>query len=448
VGSQIRPRCGSGKKQIVNDVGAEGMSLRPADDAARETSGSGAIPCQRLPATTDPSKEAVLERRRRLRAAGYEIEQISGSGAEIAPESLAGSVEGFIGFSRVPLGVAGPIHIVGSAASGDFFIPFATSEGTLVASFQHAFNAMNRAGGASALCSDEQVGRAPCFEFASLTQAGEFARWLPSRLASLQEVTAGTSRFCRLLAANAAIVGNTVYVLFEFSTGDAAGQNMVTLSTQAICARLLSEMPTPPRSWLVESMMSGDKRATPMAFRSARGRNVSAEIVLPAKQVERYWRTDAAKMERAWRQAVNGAAQTGAVGLQGNVANALAAIFIACGQDVACVAEATTALTRVERTSANEVYASITLPNLIVGTVGGGTYLPTAHECLSMLGCAGGGHARKFAEICATVALAGELAIVGAMASGQFAAAHASGGRKGAATDEKRAINGNGSHES
>jgi len=119
-------------------------------------------------------------------------------------------------------------------------------------------------------------------------------------------------------------------------------------------------------------------------------------------------------------------------------------MFIACGQDVACVAEATTALTRVECTSANEVYASVTLPNLIVGTVGGGTYLPTAHECLSMLGCAGGGHARKFAEICAAVALAGELAIVGAMASGQFAAAHASGGRKGAAANG----NGNGSHES
>jgi hydroxymethylglutaryl-CoA reductase (NADPH) len=448
----------------VNDVGVEGMTLGPAADAAREISVSGTVPCQRLPATTDPSKEAVLERRRRLRAAGYAIEQISGSGTEIDPERLAGSVEGFIGFSRVPLGVAGPVRIAGSVASGEFFVPFATSEGTLVASFQHAFNAMNRSGGATALCSDEQVGRAPCFEFASLSQAGAFARWLPSQLATLREVTAGTSRYCRLLAVNAAIVGNTVYVLFEFSTGDAAGQNMVTLSTQAICARLLSDMPTPPRSWLVESMMSGDKRATPMAFRSARGRNVSAEIVLPAKQVERYWRTDASKMERAWRQAVNGAAQTGAVGLQGNVANALAAIFIACGQDVACVAEATTALTRVERTSANEVYASVTLPNLIVGTVGGGTYLPTAHECLAMLGCAGAGQARKFAEIVATVALAGELAIVGAMASGQFAAAHAAGGRKGLAGGDKAgqetrdtaaqqrplngtAVKGNGSHE-
>jgi len=429
----------------VNDV----SGLRPAADAAAcDVSVGGTLPCQRLPATTDPSQEAVAERRRRLSAAGYEIEQISGQGAEIAPEKLAGSIEGFLGFARVPLGVAGPIRIVGSAANGDFFVPFATSEGTLVASFQHAFNAMNRCGGAVAQCADSQVGRAPCFEFANLPQAAEFARWLAAGLASLQEITAGTSRFCRLLSAHTAIVGNTVYVLFEFSTGDAAGQNMVTLATQSVCAHLLANMPKPPVAWLVESMMSGDKRATPMAFRSTRGRNVSAEIVIPPKQVERYWRTEPAKMERAWRQAVNGAAQTGAVGLQGNVANALAAIFIACGQDVACVAEATTALTRVERTPANEVYASITLPNLIVGTVGGGTYLPTAHECLSMLGCAGGGHARKFAEICATVALAGELAIVGAMASGQFAAAHASGGRKGASANENRVANGSGSHES
>jgi len=430
----------------VNDV----SGLRPAADAATagDVSVGAPLPCQRLPATTDPSKDAVLERRRRLGAAGYEIGQISGHGPEIDPEKLAGSIEGFIGFARVPLGVAGPIRIVGSAANGEFFVPFATSEGTLVASFQHAFNVMNRAGGAVALCTDQQVGRAPCFEFASLPQAAEFARWLPSRLAALQETTAGTSRFCRLVSANAVIVGNTVYVLFEYSTGDAAGQNMVTLATQAVCAHLLANMPTAPSSWLVESMMSGDKRATPLAFRSTRGRRVSAEIVIPPKQVERYWRTDPAKMERAWRQAVYGAAQTGAVGLQGNVANALAALFIACGQDVACVAEATTALTRVERTAANELYASVTLPNLIVGTVGGGTYLPTAHECLAMLGCAGGGQARKFAEICATVALAGELAIVGAMASGQFAAAHASGGRKGAAANEKCMTNGNGSHES
>ena len=109
-----------------------------------------------------------------------------------------------------------------------------------------------------------------------------------------------------------------------------------------------------------------------MAFRSTRGRNVSAELVLHPRQLSRYWRADPDRMERGWRQCVNGAVQTGAVGLQGNVANALAALFIACGQDVACVTEAATALTRIEQTRSGELYASVTLPNLIVGTVGGG----------------------------------------------------------------------------
>jgi hydroxymethylglutaryl-CoA reductase (NADPH) len=354
---------------------------------------------------------------------------------------LAGSIEGLLGFARIPLGVAGPVRINGRAAQGDFFVPLATSEGTLVASFQHAFNAINRCGGAGAICADEQVSRAPCFEFANLAEAHAFASWLRSCLGALQEVAAGTSRYCRLRSLQTSLVANTVYVLFEYSTGDAAGQNMVTLATQAICKKILLDTRYTPRSWLVESMLSGDKRATPMAFRAARGRNVSAELVLPPRQLSRYWRTDAEQMERAWRQAVNAAAQTGAVGLQGNVANALAALFIACGQDVACVTEATTALTRVERTRAGEVYLSITLPNLIVGTVGGGTYLPTAGECLAMLGCKGAGMVQKFAEICAVVALAGEIALIGAMASGQFAAAHASGGRKGVSSPN------GGSHE-
>jgi hydroxymethylglutaryl-CoA reductase (NADPH) len=230
-----------------------------------------------------------------------------------------------------------------------------------------------------------------------------------------------------------AIVGNTVYTVCDFSTGDAAGQNMVTLAAQAICRQLLELMPVAPRSWLLESMLSGDKRASALPFRGARGRNASAEVLLPAKQVERYWRTDARSMARAWQQAVNGSAQCGTIGLQGNVANAIAALFIACGQDAACVVEAATALTRIESTPAGDVYASITLPNLIVGTVGGGTYLPTARECLALLGCAGSGKASKLAEICAVVALAGEIAIVGAMAGGTFAQAHAAGGRKGLA---------------
>jgi hydroxymethylglutaryl-CoA reductase (NADPH) len=395
---------------------------------------------RRLPATTDASREAMLARHERLREDGYCIDQVAGQGPEIAPEKLSGSIEGFIGFARVPLGVAGPVRIDGSAAKGDFLVPLATSEGTLVASYQLAFNVMNRAGGARALCTQEQVGRAPCFEFTDLHAAGAFVQWLTPRLGELQAIVAGRSRHCRLQSIAPSIVGNTAYVLFNFSTGDAAGQNMVTSATQAICEHLLGAMPSRPRSWLVESGVSGDKKASPMAFRGARGRNASAEVTVSARQVERYWRTDVAGMARTWTQAVGGGAQAGAVSLQGNVANALAALFIACGQDVACVAEASTALTRIERTETGDLYASVTLPNLIVGTVGGGTYLPTARECLQMLGCAGVGGARKFAEICAVVALAGELAIIGAMGGNQFASAHATGGQRRRAAEGKESV--------
>ena len=374
-------------------------------------------------------------RQQRLRDDGFAIEHLAGNRPSPEPETLAGNIEGFIGFAQVPVGLAGPVHIRGGHAQGDFFVPIATTEGTLVASFQHAFNVMNRCGGAAALCSEEQVGRAPCFEFADLPEAGAFARWFPTQREGIAQVVAGTSRFCRLLGLHTSIVGNTVYTRLEYSTGDAAGQNMVTLATQAACLWLLERMPVKPRSWLVESVLSGDKRASALAFRDTRGRNASAEVVLPAKVIARYWRADVHAMTRSWNQALAGSAQTGAVGLQGNVANALAGLFIACGQDVACIAEAVVCVTRAERTASGDLYASVTMPNLIVGTVGGGTHLPTAQECLGLLGCVGTGKAAKLAEIFAVTALAGELSIIGAMASGAFAAAHAAGGRKGRTTD-------------
>lgn len=389
---------------------------------------------RRLPSTTDASREARDQRRARLIEDGHDLAAISGSAPEPDPQSLAGSIEGFIGYAQVPLGIAGPVRIRGQHAEGEFIVPLATTEGTLIASYQHAFNALNRGGGAAAACTRQLVGRAPCFTFADLATAATMAAWLSAQFLPMQQAAATTSRYCRLQGARTSVVGNTVYLMLEYATGDAAGQNMVTLATQAVCAMLLPRMPHAPVSWLVEAVLSGDKRATAQAFLGARGRNASAEAMLPARHLARYYRTDAAAMVRAWQQATAGSVQTGSIGLQGNVANAIAALFIACGQDVACVSEASTAITRIEATAAGDLYASVTLPNLIVGTVGGGTFLPTARECLKMIGCLGPGTAPKFAEICAVVALAGELAVVGAMASGAFADAHASGGRKGRGT--------------
>jgi len=391
---------------------------------------------RRLPSTTDASREARDVRRARLREDGFVIDALCGEAAELDPEKLAGSIEGFIGYARIPLGVAGPVRIQGRHAAGDFLVPLATTEGTLVASLQHAFNVINRCGGANAGCSRQLVGRAPCFEFADLAIAMQVAEWLPAQFAAMQEAAAATSRFCRLQGQKISVLGNTVYLMLEYTTGDAAGQNMVTLATQAVCRLLLPAMPAQPVSWLLESALSGDKRSSAQAFLGARGRNASAEIVIPGRTVNRYWRADAAAMVRCWDQAVAGAAQTGAVGLQANVANGLAALFIACGQDVACVSEATTSITRFEIKGDGDLYASVTLPNLIIGTVGGGTFLPTARESLGLIGCQGSGTAAKFAEICAVVALAGELSLIGAMASGAFADAHASGGRKGRGTGD------------
>jgi len=392
----------------------------PRDDRSR---------APRLPSATDASAEAAARRRSVLGEAGHRLEHVAGTGPEIDPAALAGRIEGFVGFARVPLGVFGPLRLAGDRARGEFHVPIATSEGAMVASFQHVANAVARTDGIATRCTQDRVWRAPAFVFRGLEEAAAFARWLPSRFDSLAEVTRDGSRHCRLRDLQPAVVGREVYLRLGFTTGDAAGQNMVTLATDAICTRLLDEMPAKPEHWQLEANYSGDKKATALALASVRGRRVSAELRLDAKLCRRYFRVDPAGMARVWDVAAAGASLSGMVGVQGNYANALAGLFVACGQDVACVSEAAAGLSRIERTDADELYVSVTLPNLIVGTVGGGTSLPTAGECLDLLGCRGDGRAAKFAEICGAVVLAGELALAGALAAGGFARAHATMGR-------------------
>jgi hydroxymethylglutaryl-CoA reductase (NADPH) len=386
-------------------------------------------PRGRLPSATDPSAEAAAARRALLAQAGCSTAALAGQAPRPPESALAGSIEGFVGYAEVPVGVFGPLSIAGSAARGEYFVPIATTEGALVASYQHVANLLARAEGVAARLTARGVQRAPCFAFAGLAEAARFAEWLPGRRGELEALVAEGSRHCRLQGLRAALHGNAVYVLLEFATGDAAGQNMVTLATQAICTRLLDEMPAAPEHWQLEANWSGDKKASFLALLGVRGRRVSAEALVPARLCSRYFRAEPADLERAWSHAAAGAVLSGTVGAQANVANALAGLFIACGQDVACVAEASIGITRAERTPAGDVRISVTLPNLIVGSVGGGTRLSTARECLAMLRCAGEGGGDRLAEIAAAVALCGELALIGAMAGGSYAAAHGSLGR-------------------
>jgi len=403
------------------------MRMAQKDDSA-PTGRTGRGP--KLPSATDHSAEAVEQRRAVLAAAGHETTELAGAGGQVDPERLAGSIEGYVGFARVPVGVFGPLLVQGEAARGEFMVPVATSEGALVSSYQHVANLLGRTGGVEVRRTGEGVLRAPCFVFADLARAHAFAEWMPGRLEAFAALVAESSRHCRLRSVRCELVGTTVFAQLAFTTGDAAGQNMVTLATQAICTRVLDETPVQPRSWLLEANYSGDKKATHTALSGVRGHRAVARAVVPDRLFRRYFRAATAAVAAGFENSITGAVAGGAIGTQTNVANALAGLFIACGQDVACVAEAAVGVTRARLLADDDLELTVTLPNLIVGTVGGGTRLPTARECLAMLGCAGEGGAHKLAELCAAVALCGEIALIGALAGGSFAAAHAAHGRK------------------
>jgi hydroxymethylglutaryl-CoA reductase (NADPH) len=265
--------------------------------------------------------------------------------------------------------------------------------------------------------------------FESIRQVGAFLGWLLPRFDELQSVVSTQTSHGKLIDLRTSIVGKEVYLLFEFTTGDAGGQNMVTIATQAICKWIEAGSPVAAQYWYIDGNMSGDKKATAQAFSYARGKKVIAEAVVPVRLVRRFLHTTPNQMFRYWQVSAMGGIQSGSIGIQGHYANGLAAMFIACGQDAACVSEAAIGMTRMDVTDDGDLYVSVSLPNLICGTVGGGTHLPTATECLEMIGCKGSGKARKFAEICAATVLCGELSIIGAMAAGDFAEAHASYGR-------------------
>lgn len=384
----------------------------------------------RLTSTADHSRQAMLDRRELLAGQGIVTCAVAGEDKEIEPELLSANIENQIGMVRMPVGIVGPLRVNGAAAHGDFYVPMATTEGALVASFHRGALITAMCGGVSACCLTESVTRAPCFVFTSMRESGAFLAWLLPRFGELQQLVGKTTSFGKLIDLQTSVLGKEVYLLFEFTTGDAGGQNMVTLATQAICEWIIENVPVKVEHWFIDGNMSGDKKATMQAFVHARGKKVVAECTLGSQYVRRFLHTTPEQMFRYWQVSALGGVQSGSIGIQGHYANGLAAIYIACGQDPACVAEAAVGVTRVDLTDDGDLYISVALPNLICGTVGGGTHLPTARECLEMIGCYGSGKARKLAEIICATALCGEISIIGAMAAGDFASAHGQYGRK------------------
>ncbi len=333
------------------------------------------------------------------------------------------NIENMIGTVKLPVGVAGPLRVRGLHADGDYMVPMATTEAALVASYARGALVASRAGGISTAVLYEGVLRTPAFVFESLLEAGRFVDWVVAQVDNLKDAADATTRYGKLTSLEPVIDTNVVFLLCRYTTGEAAGQNMVTIATHALCERAVAACPTKPRRWYVEGNFSGDKKATFLGTITGRGRKVSASVVLPPDLVESGLRSNVDAMLDYGRVAGLGALMSGQLGAQAHYANGLAAFYIATGQDAACVAESAVGFTRMERRGEG-LFCSVTMPNILVGTVGGGTGLPSQRAALNLLGLEGPGSGAALAEITAALCLCGEMSIVAAMSAGHFTSAH------------------------
>jgi hydroxymethylglutaryl-CoA reductase (NADPH) len=395
----------------------------PAEMLARLRRKHGAA-AQKVLSGSEITDLAVDARWQGLPMAGAARPELLDAQSQAQSRRYSANIENFIGTVKVPVGVVGPLRVNGTHAQRDYFVPLATTEATLVASYGRGAKLITAAGGCSALTVSEGMARSPGFAFRALHEAGEFGAWVLGASSELAAVGATTSSYARLQDVRVSIEGNHVYVIFTFHTGDAAGQNMVTIATQAICEHINLHSPVKPAYYFLEANHSGDKKASAQSSICGRGRSVTADVVIPATMVHEHLHTTPEIMAKFFTMGAIGGVMSGAMGIQCHFANGLAAIYLACGQDVASVAESAVGIARLEVTPDGALYASVTLPSLPVGTVGGGTGLPSQKACLEILGLAGPGHANAFAEVCAAIALAGELSIAGALAAGEFSMAH------------------------
>lgn len=385
-----------------------------------------------IPGKNAHDESARLERSAWLSArTGVSLSSLASPALQAA--DMQGHIESFVGAVSIPVGLAGPLAFVGEHVQGSLVAPFATTEGSLVAATTRGARALTESGGVRVRVHSRRMLRAPLFAFSNGDSAARFAAWVVDRLEALREVVRGVSRFAVLVELKPYVIGRDAHVLLSYETGDAAGQNMTTLCTAACCQFL-------QRAWaavdaaemelcVVEGQMSGDKNLSFLGLVHGRGARVSAECRLPRAVLENVLKVSPERLARAHHAGTTGALQAGVIGYNANIANVLAALFAATGQDIACVHESSLGILTLD-TSDDELYASLVLPALVVGTVGGGTELPAQSTCLELLGCRGSGKVLRLCEIVCGFALALELSSYAAMVAGHFAGAHARLGRK------------------
>ncbi len=342
--------------------------------------------------------------------------------------------ENFIGVAQIPMGVVGPVKVRGQYTDGDVWVPLATTEAALVASTNRGCAALREAGGAVVRVEDVGMTRAPVFRTSGVVQTQQFLQWIQDHFEEIREITEDTSRYLRLLDVRPFAFGTTVFLRFRFDTGDAMGMNMATIA----CDRAVNELIEPATEVPCIGLSGNycvDKKPAHVNFHEGRGKRIYAEILLDAPILHHILKTDARSLvEVQYRKNLLGSIAAGSMGYNAHYANVCAGFFIATGQDPAHVVEGSMGVTCIESRGPDSVFASIFMPDVPLGAVGGGTALDTQREALAVLGVSPDPERRgeavaRLAEILGAVVLAGELSLMAAFTSNDLARAHETLGR-------------------
>jgi hydroxymethylglutaryl-CoA reductase (NADPH) len=341
----------------------------------------------------------------------------------LKPKNLTGNIENFIGATQVPLGIAGPLLINGDHANGVFYVPMATTEGSLVDSFTRAMMVSAMSGGVKTKIIKDVMHITPLFYCKSVEQAIDLSKWLEKNFQKIKQKAEETTSHGKLKSIETMVFTTFLYVRFIFDTGDAMGLNMINISTNNACHFISENFDN--IKYILRSNLSSDKKASFINNINGYGKTVYAECTLSPSVLRRYLKTDAKTMIKGWKIANYSQMIGGTVGLNQHFANGLAAVFIATGQDVAQIVNGSTGWSILEELEDGSLFGSITIPNLLIGTVGGGTHIGTQREALEIMDCYGEGKSNKMAEIIAATVSAGELSLGAAMVHGDFILAHA-----------------------
>jgi hydroxymethylglutaryl-CoA reductase (NADPH) len=352
---------------------------------------------------------------------GVELEHVTNYSFD--PSALSGNVEQFLGVAQVPIGLAGPLLVNGEHAQGEFYVPMATAEGTLVASYNRGMRLLYESGGVTTTILDDRMQRAPAFVFPSAREAREFGQWLNDNFERIKEAAESTTRSGKLIEIEQYSASRILYTRFDYTTGDAAGQNLTGKATQAACHWIKDNYPG-IEHYFLESNFATDKKSSQVNMLHTRGKRVVAEAVITNEVIERVMRSNTELMFRARQVSNLGGFMSGVNNNGAHSANGITAMFIATGQDAANVAESSAAFVHAELRPNGDYYYSVTIPSLIVATYGGGTGLATQRECLEILDCYGSGKVRKFTEIVAATVLCGELSLGSAIVAEEWVEAH------------------------